>query len=483
MPILESQETALRKVLIDYLKGESLGSIKDKIEQQLKNNKNGYTLYHTITTYSDPNSPASTHPLTTEFLKHLKIESYDEEYQSLVNTPNLYRLLTRLKGRHGHLDKLIEIIDEATESTSWTYTILGIILGCAGVGTFLYFYPNIFWTIVDWFTVAIPKLLRWLALVFSKTRNVAFLGIIWQALILIWYWYDAFKFGPNASPDKVKSLLFKTLGISLNITANILLYFALGSLGPIAAVLFIASSLTDIIETIYILVVKYETPKIDLNKSVNALSITYKTKGMEPGELSLEERAHNTRNIYLRERDLNALWVKLAATALITISVTLWCVLEPGITLSICFLLLGLLIALGRDIIVKKINNHYAHDLQSALRVVYADETKVVAEMKNEFSNYVLDILHENKNYPPKVQQALRDRWDDIRTESPFNFELAKSKFDQSVRDITGTYQACQSMRMGSMSSGGIFSKTNEMQRNINRSDSQTQDALNVAMG
>lgn len=446
MPLLADQ--ALREVLIDYLKGESLGHVKNRIEKHIKGEKSGYRIYNSkLFAYSDEDKPEETHPLTNEFLRLLRIDKDEKEYHLLISL-SLYQILTRLKGRHGHLDKLIEIIHEVQEPQSWTWTIISTILTCTGIGVFLYFYPQFFWMFVEWFTRVFPAFVRWLCLIFTEIPSVAVIGMAWQSGVLIYQWYNTFKYGPHPSPDSLRSLLFKTLGIAMNISGNVLMYLAHGSLGPIAAILFIACSFMDVLETINLLFIKYETPTIDVQQSLLKGAVLFKLKQAFPiRPLSMDELAYHACLDKLRERDLNILWIKLAATAFITISIILWCTLPSSMVLSLSFLIFGLLINLAKDQMVKRISHRYAEELQTALRIIYKDDPKIVTAAKNEFAGYTMqkiDSYRHNTAFTPHVRELICAKLNEerIRLIDAINFSLdsAKEKFDQAETIIFSVF-------------------------------------------
>ncbi len=427
-------ENALREVLIDYLKGESLAHVKSKIEKHIKGEQSGYRIYSTkLFAYSNPEKPEETHPLTLAFLKLLRIDEREEEFSLLISL-SLYQILTRLKGRHGHLDKLIEIIHETQEPKSWTWTIITNILTLTGLGVFLYFYPQYFWMFINWFTGFFPLLVNWLCRLFTEVQSVALIGLGWQSCTLIYQWYNTFKYGSHPSADSLRSLLFKTLGIAMNISGNVLMYLAHGSLGPIAAILFIACSFMDVLETIYLLSVKYESPTIDFKQSLLRGTLYVKQKrALTTRPSTLEESAHYARLEKLRERDLNTLWVKLAATALISLSIILWCTLPSSMVLSLSFLIFGLLVNLAKDSIIKRISHRYAEELQTNLRIIYKSDPESVAKAKGEFTNYAIKIIDSYRKHPnigASVIELLNKERIRLTEDIGFNLEDAKTKFD-----------------------------------------------------
>lgn len=446
MAYLESTDFKLRQILIDYSKGESLAVVEDTIRQHVDGEKNGYKLYNKIYGYRNGNNnPEEIHPLTIEFLRLYGIDPSDDEFSLLVSL-SLYQMITRLKGRHGHLDKLHSIIHQVHEPKKWTKTIILTILFCTGIGLFLYFYPHLFWMFIDWFMQAFPQFVKWLCVIFTEVRSVAIIGIAWQSSVLIYTWYNTFKYGPNPSPDSLRSLAFKTLGIAMNISGNVLMYLAHGALGPIAAVLFIACSFMDVLETIYLLFVKYESPQIDFSESVRHAHLKFKSRQINlETPLTAELSARNIRLDNMRERDLNILWIKLAATALITISIILWCTMPSGIVLSLCFLVFGLLVNLAKDLIIKRITDRYAESLQKGLRVVYKNESKELSEARDKFASFFMEETNGQEN--EEITPILRTRWEQLREKSPFILAEAKEAFHNAKNDVKQAFKLGRSGR------------------------------------
>ncbi len=428
MAILDSTDEQLRQILIDYAKGESLAVVEDGIRKHVKGEKNARKLYGKMYGYRSGEKNPLPHPLTIEFLRLYEITSSDEEFDLLVSL-NLRQIITRLKGRYGHLEQLDHIIHKVQEPKRWTKTILLSILVCSGIGLFLYFCPHFFWLFIEWFLKSFPGFIKWLCVIFTEVRSVAIIGIAWQSSVLLYTWYKTFKHGPNPSPDSLRSLAFKTLAIGMNISGNVLMYMAHGTLGPIAALLFIACSFMDVLETIYLLFVKYENPQIDFSATIRHANLKFKPRrGLDiEAPLTTEQSARNIRLDTMRERDLNILWIKLAAAALVTVSIILWCTLPSGMVLSLCFLTFGLLVNLAKDLIIKRITNQYAESLQTSLRIVYKNESKAVTAEKNEFAGFFMDQTSAQQN--AEINQVLKNSFQTLKDKSPFILEEAKNNF------------------------------------------------------
>lgn len=416
----------LRQVLIDYLKGASLETIEQNIRACVAGEKSGYNLYHNkLFAATDTDKPGLPHPQTILFLKLLEIDQSNTDFNILISL-NLYQMLTRLKGRHNRLEKLIEIIDSVHEPQNIGSTLLRLFLITTGIGIFLYFNPSLLQSFLHWFLRVSPKWIDWLVVLFTDISSVAIIGISWQSFVLLYKGYRTFEHGPYPSIDDIKSLFFKIIAVTLNITANILMLLAHGTLGHIAAFLFIVSSAIDVIETIYFLQVKYGGLHIDLtnqppNRPENSLQLA---------TISIERKANNLSHNMLRERDVLIFWIKLAAAAFITVSIVLWCTMPPQIFLSLGFLTFGLIVNFLKDLFISEVKHRHAQKLQNQIKIIY-DEKRYEQECLATF-----DVFYKVNKWSEIA--SITKEYKSLRSQSPFNLEKAQ----QILRGFADGYAA-----------------------------------------
>jgi len=239
---------------------------------------------------------------------NIKRSQTDEDgpYKKLMQSKNLYDLLKNLShDGHHHVEYLLDLIEHTKPRYDWTLVYIIGAITSAGLGAIADTNRQLLAAIGQWFSETFPVVVTWLGRTFSVLRNIPLLGILVNSVILTWNWYSTFTNGTTTTPKKLQELFFKTLTSGLTISAYTLAFLAGGIITTPAALLFVSSSATKVIQGIY---------------------NWYKNSQPTPPaqEVSWEVQAEYARAENLHQRSKNSALVKIGAAILTTIAVAVW---------------------------------------------------------------------------------------------------------------------------------------------------------------
>jgi hypothetical protein len=355
-PIPTQQSEELKDIVIKYLQGQSIRTVKIRLSEVSEAcDRGGKDLFKSL-----PINPSlANDKFIVAILGSLNIkrsEMDSSQYEKLISkSQNVHELLTLLyhDGYH-HVGYLLTLIEKTKPPRNWANIfILGTLLS-GGLGIFAYFKNEYIDAAIAWATETFPNVINWLGRTFSLLRNVPLLGIINTSLNLTWVWYSTFSNGTTTTQYKLQNLLFKTLTAGFAIGAYYLTFLAGGVLPFLAAVLFVLGSSIDVIKGVY----NYFQTQ---NELLSLLPVLDNEHSWE--ELAELERAKN-----LRYRSLQSVWVKLAAAILTTIAVIVWNFSPPNLILTVSCMVVMTLISMTKRTLLSGIQENYAHRLQKNIR-------------------------------------------------------------------------------------------------------------------
>lgn len=353
--LINNQNEELKDIVVKYLQGEAIRIVKIRLaEVSESSGKNGNDLYKAM-----PIDRSCTNDkFLTAILGSLNIKPTGNdsgEYERLIHkSKNFHELLLNLyHDGHHHVGYLLQLVDNTKPPRNWaTIFILGTLLS-GSLGIFGYFKKEYIDTALAWATETFPTVISWLGRTFSMLRNIPLLGIIYNSLGLLAYWYTTFRNGTTTTQYKLENLLFRTLTAGLVIAAYCLTYLAEGLLTVPAATLFVLGSSIDVIKGIY-----------NYFQTSNALlSLPPREHEQNWEELAELERAKN-----LSYRSLSSVWIKLAAAVLTTAAVVVWNFSPPNLIITVTSMAVISLISLTKRTLLAGIHESYAHRLQKSIR-------------------------------------------------------------------------------------------------------------------
>lgn len=425
----EENIRTLEKIVLDYLQGTPIRGIRLRLEDECADLGAGcQSLYKSIPIKQEE---AKDDPYLGAILLSLNIEKSPDP-----NTPGTYeKLMEKSNSLHDllkHLSHdgyrraayLLGLIEATEPKSNWTMIFTLSAIGIAALGGLAYFKKEYIEAIGDWFVRSFPLVISWLGKTFSLLRNFSLLGIIYNGLGLLWSWYQTFANGTTTTTDKLKTLFFKTLTAGLTISAYVLSYLAAGAMPVPAAILFVLSSSTKVVQGVY---GWWKTERgEDPEKSVSA-------KDSEKGE---ETKApdkdtgwkvwvkwaeyHEAENAY--QQSLKSVWIKLAAAVFTTIAVGIWSFFPLSLATTIFSVSFIALTALAEWSWLSSIDETYANRLQSAIKSIAALRGK---ELRPADQDDAIK-LHQQKEALKKEKEALKKEREDFVT------EMTKQKDAQS---------------------------------------------------
>lgn len=305
--------------------------------------------------------------LTSSILASLNIkESTNPEVQGtyekvLSKSKNLYDVIKILSDDgHEQVEYLLEeLIKNIKPRRNWTLIFLLSSVVSAALGGLTYYHRQHLAAIGQWFSSTFPVVMNWLARTFSILRNIPLLGIIGNGLVLIWNWYNALSNGTAMPTRKLHNLLFKTLAVSLTISAYTLSFLAAGTITISAAILFVLSSATKVLQGGYNWW-KNSRPVRPQNTEVWEILAQY-------------ERAES-----LHQRFKYSALVNIGAAVFTTIAVGIWNLFPPSLIVTIFCVSFISLTTLTEWSLLSTISESAAYRLQAALEKIDCPKTTSV---------------------------------------------------------------------------------------------------------
>ena len=341
----------------------------------------------TIPLYSK-NTDKELDPQIVEILRHLKMDTKKSTYTNAGIT-SLYDLLRTQKERD--VDYLMDdLIDDLQPSVPWFNYVYKPALFAIGILSFSYIQPEYFWMAIDWVMDIIPVVYHWLYHYVVQLNNWPVIGMGMQFAWLTYFVRSTFQHGLEPSQDKLRTLLFRTIALTLNFLGHMLSYGTAGTLTWAPALFFIGSSLVSIIESIYF----YATQKSpDLNGT------------------DVHTKAWQMRHTYKLERNFNYFVVRIIHAITISSLLIACTVLPSSLILTMTYTLSLSLATLIKDYCIGIIKHRSASAEQLAVLGIYNSpefnpERKITND-KNMFqaeAGKIIDTFSDN----PVKQNALR---------------------------------------------------------------------------
>jgi hypothetical protein len=142
--------------------------------------------------------------------------------QTYYDSPNLYIALTRIKHKHRHLEQLIELINDVKPQRDWLRYLLPAAVIAALAGAIYYLKEHID-ILKAWFERTMPMVSQWLGKTVHIVRNTPLIGIVSNAIPLIYAWYRLLFVDTSRTDwDPAIKLFFKTIEHSFPIVGYVL---------------------------------------------------------------------------------------------------------------------------------------------------------------------------------------------------------------------------------------------------------------------
>ena len=347
--IKEKDDVALVQIIWDYLAGEEIRLIRDRLRRQCENYdiacKDRYegiydrnlTKTHQYEVCVDAILDALSVPLAKK--DHYK------------KAPNLYALLKKLEPDYRHLTYLIQSIDETNPPRRWAKSFFVAAIGVAGLTVLFWFKKNYVTRLAVIGEKVLAHFLYGLDKALMLVRNTPLLGLLYNGIALIWAWHQAFKDGFELEHDKLSVLFLRNVEHVFAIVGFLLCFFAGGVMTPAAFALFFVGSAIDAVEGAYSFI-KHEI-ELWLDPPLDSEDYYGLTARM--------------RVETLRSRDKVVLLTNILATALIMASVVIWCLFPPSWVITISCIVCGWLVGMSKGFSIDYINDRYANKMQRNL--------------------------------------------------------------------------------------------------------------------
>ena len=356
---------------------------------------------------TNPND-AELDPQIVEILHHLNLDTNKRTYTD-QGINYLYDLLRKQKDKD--LEFLIELIDDVQPSVPTIYYVLRPTLGIIGVLSFCYLQPQYFWLAVDWIIDMLPVIYHWIYHYVIQLHNLPVIGMSMQVIWLIYYLNKTFEHGLDPSDEKIRTLICRTIALSLNFIAHLITYWAAGTLTLAPALFFLASSLVGVAESIYFYYMQ-KTPVITEDSDVHA-------------------RAWEARFHVRRDRDFYLFIIRLIYALTISALLVAWTTLPPSAIFTMAYMLTMWLITFLKDYYISDRKYHYANREQTAVEAIYSAETHNLASQmeadRQTFKREVLERIDQFKDFTK--QGILRTEMLSQLQKNPFRLEEARAAF------------------------------------------------------
>ncbi len=348
-PITPADDSALIKIICDYLRGEEIGAIKSQLREQCDKFKSACKVrYKDLTPRKVDLDYASSVASILDELSEKNTEHY-------ISTPNLYAALDELSIKHPHLTRLIELIDETKPVHNWPLYIRVAAGATVAAGLFFYLKENIE-RLKAWYLRGLPVILRWFNNTIELLRETPLIGILFRAVPLANAWYQAITDNSITKSRKKRELFFKTMEHGLGIAGYVLCFLAAGTMTLPAMAMFVTASLIDVIETYYTFRSDEHYSKKNFHKDSN----NYYTDAA----MARADNAH--------DRNKHVFAVNFIANILLLASVIIWCAFPPSLIIALPCLAFGWIVILGKGAWLAKTRDNNAEALQIKIREIVA---------------------------------------------------------------------------------------------------------------
>jgi hypothetical protein len=353
-----------------------------------------------------------------------------KEQKQYQHEKNLSTLLIRLHQDghdHQHLAFLLDLLQTSRYTPAqkhhwgrWAMSALVI-----GVGTYLN--RQRLADIGQFLTSTLPKMIAtWLekraSLLF---RGYPLAGAAATLVSLLWAIYTTFYHGFTNLTQKATSLFFKVLSKGLTFAAYVVCFFAAGVPTPLTGWLFVAGTaidMADVLTSFIFLTLKHAKHKTSDSPSWHT-------------------QADDIRRENQREHAKEAVWVKLTASFLTTITVAIWCFAPPSIPITLACIGAMMLIGLAKSNMMGYINTKYANLLQTSL----ASLTDYFVQKNHTFAHddthkmaaILSSHLQIKPNVTPSNKPAMPEKYHDARfTQQTQSMFFSPQKSPEKRHDV-----------------------------------------------
>lgn len=230
--------------------------------------------------------------------------------------------------------------------------MMGTLLS-AGLAGLAYVKKESVEAISQWLAKHFPFVIRWLKKTFCLLRNYHLLSGVVSLLSLVWDWYRILTNQRTTETEKLYTLIFKTLSAGFTITAYLFCFLAAGAATSPAIILFVLSAATKLIEGAWQAWKSHDGPK-----------------PVPPGDVNWREQAEYQRAKNFQARQKSSAWIKICASLLTTISVSVFYAFHLSFAVSVCFILSNILLGLTEESILSNIDEKADRTLQAAIRSI-----------------------------------------------------------------------------------------------------------------
>lgn len=375
------------------------------------------TLAKSIELYEGSN--AHLDPAIVKILEHLKMKPQKRVYVE-DGIVSLYDLLRKQKDQD--LDYLIEMIDDLYPAVPLFNYIYRPALFIIGLLSFSYLQPQYFWMAIDWVTDILPVAYYWLHHYVVQLNNWPVIGMGMQIAWLVYYLRYTFQHGLDPSVERVRTLTFRAIALTLTFLGHLLSYSAAGALSWGPALFFIASSLVSIVESIHFYLTQKDRPTPAQNADVHT-------------------KALHIRHNYTQDRNFYYFLVRLIHAIAITVLLLICTLLPPSLILTMTYTLSLSLTFIIKDYCIELIKQRTVNSEQDAVASHYTShghslEKKKEAD-KAEFQDYAATII-SSYSHDTHKQVVLRDTMRELLSSEDFVLQSTRAIFDRCVKVANG---------------------------------------------
>lgn len=392
--IFESNRNLYKDAILAYLSGE-------------KNINETKLALHTASTYQTTTIHAKVFakhiPLYTEptdreldpkiikILQHLQ-QPTGKAYYTDKGIHSLYDVLRKIKDKD--IEYLIELIDNHEPITPWFYYIFKPAVVLISVCTFSYLQPQYFWLTIDWIQDFLPVIYHWLYHYAVQLNNWPIIGMTTQIGWLYYYLRYTFQHGLDPTIEKIRTLLFRTLALSLTFLGHLFAFWAAGTLSWAPAAFFIGSSIVGIIESIYFYTTQRKPVSLEEDSDVHTIA-------WQARHNFKIERNH----YYFLVRLIHAIAISGLLVACTLLPPSLFLTMTYTISLSLAFLV--------RDYCIELIKHRSAAAEQIAVAAIYSSPDLNPERRREEdisaFQKYVAEFLGQYQDERDESEKNKRE--------------------------------------------------------------------------
>ncbi len=332
-----------------YLKGENIEKIRaDIIDACNESNHRAKFLYHE-------------RPIDEIICKDLftLLNIPEKEWHKYLEINKLLVLLNRLHQDgygHNHLEYLLKLINKSQPEHHLRNALItgGIVLTLL---SYLILTQQSIFDALKGFgqLISADIMFDWLKQTLSLSKNIPIIGIFFNACFLLWKLYDGYYYSSGNPRQKINSILFAVLSKGAAISGYAITITAAGVVTPIAGILFIFSTLIEVVES----VVHYYSVLPQL---------TNLSTPSTWGEKADQARLKNQHQLVA-----SSLWVKISAAIIISLAVAIWCFCPLSLPLVLSVIAIMILTNVIKHIILTHIESNHASWLQNEIKAIPAD--------------------------------------------------------------------------------------------------------------